>query len=582
MHVWWNEAWILCQPIAFLLSHFPILTNLMQHSEQTVFIHCAPDWMKMQKHKFIFFCALALCVFSQLHNYKALHHMPILSELYASSVNALSFLWRGKGNPSNNAHPERRPLPGPVPSDTGLWEPEAYREDQGNAELGRKIGRGSEDPWRTEQPDSGNVNRMTVTLPKPKGPWGELHKRSFHLSDDPTPFFVRTKSGEYCFREGTEMTSLKDHLGQKVQEPGEGQRKILHAHQEEPKSAQEKTAWGKRLGKCMCRPGWHGPHCGIPTMVQHSNLPTKARLTVRKVPRRVINAININHEFDLLHARFHELADAVDLFLVCESNFTAYGNSKPLYFLHLLLNGTYNYVHHKILYVFLDHFPKGGQQNGWIADDYLRTFLSRDGMSRVQGARPDDVFLINDADEIPAREGILFLKLYDGWTEPVSIHMRKSLYGFFWRQPGTLDVLSVCTVAMLFTVYNGDGILLRRREYFSMPGFRNYQRESGHILVQWSIGSPVHYAGWHCSWCFRPEGISQKLISAQNGDFPRWGDYVEKRDLNYIKGLIRTGGWFDGSVGEYPPTNPKEPMYAPKYLLKYFQLYRYVLDNPYA
>ncbi|XP_024288665.1 beta-1,4-mannosyl-glycoprotein 4-beta-N-acetylglucosaminyltransferase isoform X3 [Oncorhynchus tshawytscha] len=538
--------------------------------------------MKMQRHKFFFFCALALCVFSQLHNYKALHHMPILSELYASSVNALSFLWRGKGNPSNNAHPERRPLPGPVPFDTGLWEPEAYREDQGNAEVRRKIERGREDPWRKEQPDSGNVNRMTVTLPNPKGPLEELHKRSFHLSDDPTQFFVRTKSGAYCFIEGTEITYLKDHLGQKVQEPGEGQRKILHAHQEEPKSAQEKTAWGKRLVKCMCRPGWHGPHCGIPTTVQHSNLPTKARLTLRKVPRRVINAININHEFDLLHARFHELADAVDLFLVCESNFTAYGNSKPLHFLRLLLNGTYNYVHHKILYVFLDHFPKGGQQNGWIADDYLRTFLSRDGMSRVQGARPDDVFLINDADEIPAREGILFLKLYDGWTEPVSIHMRKSLYGFFWRQTGTLDVLSVCTVAMLFTVYNGDGILLRRREYYSMPGFRNYQRESGHILVQWSIGSPVHYAGWHCSWCFRPEGISQKLISAQNGDFPRWGDYVEKRDLNYIKGLIRTGGWFDGSVGEYPPTDPKEPMYAPKYLLKYFQLYRYILDNPYA
>uniref|UniRef100_A0A8C7C6K7 Beta-1,4-mannosyl-glycoprotein 4-beta-N-acetylglucosaminyltransferase n=1 Tax=Oncorhynchus kisutch TaxID=8019 RepID=A0A8C7C6K7_ONCKI len=448
--------------------------------------------MKMQRHKFFFFCALALCVFSQLHNYKALHHMPILSELYASSVNALSFLWRGRGT-----------------LQTMLTQ------------------------------------RGGLCL-DPKGPLEELHKRSFHLSDDPTQFFVRTKSGAYCFIEGTEMTYLKDHLGQKVQEPGEGQRKILHAHQEEPKSAQEKTAWGKRLVKCMCRPGWHGPHCGIPTTVQHSNLPTKARLTLREVPRRVINAININHEFDLLHARFHELADAVDLFW-CVSQ-TSQPTEIPSHCTSYPL-------------CILDHFPKGGQQNGWIADDYLRTFLSRDGMSRVQGARPDDVFLINDADEIPAREGILFLKLYDGWTEPVSIHMRKSLYGFFWRQTGTLEVLSVCTV-MLFTVYNGDGILLRRREYYSMPGFRNYQRESGHI------------------WC--SEGISQKLISAQNGDFPRWGDYVEKRDLNYIKGLIRTGGWFDGSLGEYPPTDPKEPMYAPKYLLKYFQLYRYILDNPYA
>lgn len=94
-------------------------------------------------------------------------------------------------------------------------------------------------------------------------------------------------------------------------------------------------------------------------------------------------------------------------------------------FLRLLLNGTYDYVRHKILYVFLDHFPDGGRQDGWIADDYLRTFLTHNGMSRVVGARPDDVFVINDADEIPALDGLLFLKLFDGWTEPFAIHMRK-------------------------------------------------------------------------------------------------------------------------------------------------------------
>lgn len=316
-------------------------------------------------------------------------------------------------------------------------------------------------------------------------------------------------------------------------------------------------------------------------MVYHSNLPTKERLTPREVPRRVINAININHEFDLLHVRFHELAQAVDLFLVCESNFTAYGERRPLSFLRLLLNGTYDYIRHKILYVFLDHFPEGGRQDGWIADDYLRTFLTHNGMSRVVGARADDVFVINDADEIPAREGLLFLKLFDGWTEPFAIHMRKSLYGFFWKQFGSLEVVSGCTVGMLRDVYDGDGIKLRRREYYTMPGFRKYENDTGHILVQWSVGSPFHFAGWHCSWCFTPEGIYFKLVSAQNGDFPRWGDYEDKRDLNYIRDLIRTGGWFDGSLQEYPPVDPKEHMYAPKYMLEHYNRYRYLLENPY-
>ncbi|KAK1886363.1 Beta-14-mannosyl-glycoprotein 4-beta-N-acetylglucosaminyltransferase [Dissostichus eleginoides] len=361
-------------------------------------------------------------------------------------------------------------------------------------------------------------------------------------------------------------------------------------------------------------------------MVYHSNLPTKERLTPRETPRRVINAINVNHEFDLLHVRFHELSQAVDLFLVCESNFTAYGEKRPLSisvrnnnysddplattpkclgsnftadydksdmidsvcglgeedcFLRLLLNGTYDYIRHKILYVFLDHFPEGGRQDGWIADDYLRTYLTHNGLSRVSGLRSDDVFVINDADEIPAREGLLFLKLFDGWTEPFAIHMRKSLYGFFWKQFGSLEVVSGCTVGMLRDVYDGDGIKLRRREYYTMPGFRKYENDTGHILVQWSVGSPFHFAGWHCSWCFRPEGIFFKLVSAQNGDFPRWGDYEDKRDLNYIRDLIRTGGWFDGSLQEYPPVDAKEHMYAPKYMLEHYERYRYLLENPY-
>ncbi|XP_044042740.1 beta-1,4-mannosyl-glycoprotein 4-beta-N-acetylglucosaminyltransferase isoform X1 [Siniperca chuatsi] len=449
-------------------------------------------------------------------------------------------------------------------------------------------------PDLPEVPLVGKEHRA-VFLKDPLETLGDLHTRTHQLHDDKTSYFVRTKAGALCFRQGTEVATPKEYSGKSggsvANGAGEGaragpagQRKPLEVQQQPsvaPKTKARARGNGKRLVKCVCRPGWHGPYCGVPTMVYHSNLPTKERLTPRETPRRVINAINVNHEFDLLHVRFHELAQAVDLFLVCESNFTAYGEKRPLRFLRLLLNGTYDYIRHKILYVFLDHFPEGGRQDGWIADDYLRTFLTHNGMSRVLGARSDDVFVINDADEIPAHEGLLFLKLFDGWTEPFAIHMRKSLYGFFWKQFGSLEVVSGCTVGMLRDVYDGDGIKLRRREYYTMPGFRKYENDTGHILVQWSVGSPFHFAGWHCSWCFTPEGIYFKLVSAQNGDFPRWGDYEDKRDLNYIRDLIRTGGWFDGSLQEYPPVDPKEHMYAPKYMLEHFDRYRYLLENPY-
>lgn len=173
---------------------------------------------------------------------------------------------------------------------------------------------------------------------------GDLHTRTHQLQDDKTSYFVRTKAGALCFRQGTEVATPKEYSGKaggsvangvvEGARPGvAGLRKPLEVQQQSsiaPKAKARARGNGKRLVKCVCRPGWHGPYCGVPTMVYHSNLPTKERLTPRDTPRRVINAININHEFDLLHVRFRELAQAVDLFLVCESNFTAYGEKRPL------------------------------------------------------------------------------------------------------------------------------------------------------------------------------------------------------------------------------------------------------------
>ncbi|XP_043535946.1 beta-1,4-mannosyl-glycoprotein 4-beta-N-acetylglucosaminyltransferase-like isoform X1 [Chiloscyllium plagiosum] len=431
--------------------------------------------------------------------------------------------------------------------------------------------------WKQNAAEDVNTGSgLQVTVKVQNGARPPLHRALFELKDDEAKYFIQTKAGAICFKQGTKMAAPS------VEGAVDWDRSVM-----DKPSVQKVANKGfsgrprRRWVGCPCLPGWHGSYCGVPTMVQYSNLPTKERLSPRPMPRRVINAVNINHEFDLLDVRFHELGDVVDVFVICESNFTAFGEPKPLKFIEMLLNGTYSYMGNKILYVFLDHFPSGGRQDGWIADDYLRTFLTQNGMSRIINLRDDDIFLINDADEIPAHDGVLFLKLFDGWTEPFAFHLRKSLYGFFWKQPGSLEVISGCTVAMLFMVYNGDGIKLRRREYYLMPNFRLYENSTGHILVPWAVGSPLHFAGWHCSWCFKPEGIRYKLLSAQNGDFPRWGNYQEKRDLSYIRELIQTGGWFDGTEQEYPPADPKEHMYAPKYLLQNLNKYRYMLENPY-
>ena len=73
------------------------------------------------------------------------------------------------------------------------------------------------------------------------------------------------------------------------------------------------------------------------------------------------------------------------------------------------------------------------------------------------------MFLLLDADELPAPEALLFLKVFDGWTEPVRLTMRWTVFGFFWlmsnqvgkkevrleRTEEILTLYAACTIGML-------------------------------------------------------------------------------------------------------------------------------------
>lgn len=103
-----------------------------------------------------------------------------------------------------------------------------------------------------------------------------------------------------------------------------------------------------------------------------------------------------------------------------------------------------------------------------------------------------------------------------------------------------------------------------------------YQND-GHLVSAWTAGTKEHYAGFHCSWCYNPEGIRTKLLSAHVDDKPRWGDFPEKLDLNYIHGLIRKGEWFDGTHPFFMSDWEKEEQYAPKYILEHPQEFTQLL-----
>ncbi|CAF0899478.1 unnamed protein product, partial [Didymodactylos carnosus] len=297
--------------------------------------------------------------------------------------------------------------------------------------------------------------------------------------------------------------------------------------------------------------------------------------------RKIIYAFPFNIEFDALETIVHDSSDIVDKFIILESNYSAYGDPKPRR-LHERLQNDSSYLkefREKIVYVFLDHFPEDGRKDGWIADRHIRASLGTLGVkSIINTLSPHDIILVTDIDEIISRETILKLKSQNLPSEPFGMDFYWSIYGYFWRLPKPTRTVNGCTIKMLKYAFDFDTHALRDWQMSR----RKIQVE-GYVTL-FDIPNKVFYfprAGWHCSWCFTPKNVAIKLISAQNGDFPRWGDYPEKRSITYIKNNIKNGLWFDGKSLGAVNLNMLDPDFAPQHVLKNFKKYEHIIRNKY-
>ena len=165
------------------------------------------------------------------------------------------------------------------------------------------------------------------------------------------------------------------------------------------------------------------------------------------------------------------------------------------------------------------------------------------------------------------------------------------MYGFYWlkktdgfRREEVLQLWVLCTLGMLRDVYHNNAMLLRRTSDFwnemkfshELAAYR--RKKKGVAKIPCNVGKLGHYGGYHCSWCFSPEGIRTKLMSAQADDKPRWGDYPQKTDLTYIAKLIKRGGWFDGTRPFIFNGDMRSKFYAPQYMLDNFQRFKHLLE----
>jgi Glycosyltransferase family 17 len=188
----------------------------------------------------------------------------------------------------------------------------------------------------------------------------------------------------------------------------------------------------------------------------------------------------LKDELDVLEMRLHELADAVDSFVVCESRCTHRGVPKPLYYQEN--RERFTQWHSQIIHV-IAGVPDD-------PDPWVREHAQRDAAWLAilkAGAQDGDVVYITDVDELPSATAL-------AWEGPgaVALWMRTTLYAVDWEVPPAYPLPPSAVAATV-------GFL---REQGGRLGAVRDNRGAYPVITD---------GGWHFSWLGGPERQRAKL-----------------------------------------------------------------------
>jgi beta-1,4-mannosyl-glycoprotein beta-1,4-N-acetylglucosaminyltransferase len=127
---------------------------------------------------------------------------------------------------------------------------------------------------------------------------------------------------------------------------------------------------------------------------------------------RVFDCFPFFNELDVLEIRLAELDALVDHFVIVEATHTQTGNSKPLYFTDN--RKRYDRYAHKIIHIVVDDLPLEAPSH-WAREIHQREAIMRG----LGDARPDDLVITSDCDEIPKPEQLRRALRFRGWSHRV-------------------------------------------------------------------------------------------------------------------------------------------------------------------
>ena len=110
----------------------------------------------------------------------------------------------------------------------------------------------------------------------------------------------------------------------------------------------------------------------------------------------IYDCFSFFNELDLLEIRLNVLKDVVDKFVLVEAGETHTGKPKPFYFKDN--ESRFSEFKDRIIYVGIERFP--GHHDAWWNENYQRNMI----LEGLNDAKPHDVVMISDLDEIPRPE----------------------------------------------------------------------------------------------------------------------------------------------------------------------------------
>ena len=198
---------------------------------------------------------------------------------------------------------------------------------------------------------------------------------------------------------------------------------------------------------------------------------------------RVFDCFTFNDELLLLEFRLRLLDEEVDRFVLVEADTTHQGNPKELYF----LNNRDRFAPWlaKISHVVVRDMPIA--TDPWVPENFQR----RAALRGLQDARPSDIAIISDADEIPDPR-IVGRLAEEPPDEPVALEMDLSYYCVDLRVVGPWSFARACLVRDL-----GDPQALR-----DAKGLKALPR-----------------SGWHLSWLSAVSEPGRKLAAFAHTEY---------------------------------------------------------------